>query len=236
MPASESHATHDLRFFQCSNPNCSLRFPAPAEKAGRLLCPRCKSPTHLLATRDEVASHNPRQEAVKTRPHLEVLLDNVRSTFNVGAMLRTSDGAGVSHVHLGGITPQPDNPRIAKVSLGAEFAVPWSYHANGLAAVQECKARGLQILALEILPGARSIFDISSETGAQPALLVVGNEVSGIDPGIQDLCDQSFWIPMQGYKRSLNVAIAFGIAVYTLRYANLTHEKSLDLHLSDALQ
>ncbi len=236
MPASESPAKHDLRFFQCSNPNCSLRFPAPVEKAGRLLCPRCKSPTHLLVTRDEVASHNPRQEAVSPQPHLEVLLDNIRSTFNVGAMLRTSDGAGVSHVHLGGITPQPDNPRIAKVSLGAEFAVPWSYHTNGLTAVQECKARGLQIWALEILPGAVSLFDIPPETAVQSALLVVGNEVSGIDPGIQELCDQSFWIPMQGYKRSLNVAVAFGIAVYTLRHAHLIRENSLDPHQVSTLQ
>lgn len=236
MPVSESPAKHDLRFFQCSNPNCSLRFPAPAEKADRLLCPRCKSPAHSLASRGEVASHNPRQKSVDRRPHLEVLLDNIRSTFNVGAMLRTSDGAGVSHVHLGGITPQPDNPRIAKVSLGAEFAVPWSYHANGLAAVEECKSRGLQILALEILPGAVSLFDIPPETAAQPSLLVVGNEVTGIDPGIQELCDQSFWIPMQGYKRSLNVAVAFGIAVYTMRYANLTREISLDPHPAAALQ
>lgn len=190
----------------------------------------------MLATRDEVAGHNPRLETVDPRPHLEVLLDNIRSTFNVGAMLRTSDGAGVSHVHLGGITPQPDNPRIAKVSLGAEFAVPWSYHANSLAAVQKCKDRGLQILALEILPGAVSLFKIPPERVARPSLLVVGNEVTGIDPGIQELCDQSFWIPMQGYKRSLNVAIAFGIAVYTLRYANLTHEKSLDPLPSEALQ
>ncbi len=236
MPASESPAKHDLRFFQCSNPNCGLRFPAPAEKTGWLLCPRCKSPAQPLVTRDEVASHNPRQEAASPQPHLEVLLDNIRSTFNVGAMLRTSDGAGVSHVHLGGITPQPDNPRIAKVSLGAEFSVPWSYRANGLETVQECKSRGLQIWALEILPGAVSIFDIPSETTANPALLVVGNEVTGIDPGIQELCDQSFWIPMQGYKRSLNVAVAFGIAVYTLRHAYLIRENSLDLHQASTLQ
>ena len=236
MPASEPLAKHNLRFFQCSNPNCGLRFPAPAEKAERLLCPRCKSPARPLVTRDEVASHNPRQEAASPRPHLEVLLDNIRSTFNVGAMLRTSDGAGVSHVHLGGITPQPDNPRIAKVSLGAEFAVPWSYHANGLAAVQECKARGLQIWALEILPGAVSIFDLQPETAAQPALLVVGNEVSGVDPDIQERCNQSFWIPMQGYKRSLNVAVAFGIAVYTLRHAYLIRENSLDPHPANTLQ
>ncbi len=236
MPPAESPTKHDLRFFQCSNPNCGLRFPAPAYLADSLACPRCKTPARLVPTRDEVASFNPRQESTGPQPHLEVLLDNIRSTFNVGAMLRTADGAGVKHVHLGGITPQPDNPRIAKVSLGAEFAIPWSYHADGLAAVQECKARGLQIWGLEILPGACSIFDIPSETALQPALLVVGNEVTGIDPGIQELCDQSFWIPMQGYKRSLNVAIAFGIAVYTLRHVNQFRENLLDPRRASALQ
>jgi len=87
-----------------------------------------------------------------------------------------------------------------------------------LNAVQECKDRGLQILGLEIQPDAISIFDAASTLLDQPTLLVVGNEVSGIDPGIQELCDRNIWIPMQGYKRSLNVAVAFGIAVYTLRY------------------
>ncbi len=218
MPTSESPAKNNYRFYLCSNPNCTLRFPAPIQTGSEnLACPRCKSPARPIPTRDEVADHNPRQERTQDAPPLEVLLDNIRSTFNVGAMLRTSDGAGVSHVHLTGITPQPTNPRIAKVSLGAEFAVPWTYHLNGLSAVQECKNRGLRILGLEILPGAKSIFDQTLDLTSRPTLLVVGNEVSGIDPGIQDLCDDAVWIPMQGYKRSLNVAIAFGIAVYTLR-------------------
>jgi len=147
-----------------------------------------------------------------------VLLDNIRSTFNVGAMLRTADGAGVNHLHLTGITPQPTNPRIAKVSLGAEFAVPWTYHTNGLRVVHDCKNRGMRILGLEILPSATSLFDVTADILSVPTLLVVGNEVSGIDPEIQALCDQHIWIPMQGYKRSLNVAVAFGITIYTLRY------------------
>ena len=219
MPATESTARNNYRFYLCSNPNCTLRFPAPILfDSDSLPCPRCQSPARPIPTPEEVADHNPRQERSPDVPHIEVLLDNIRSTFNVGAMLRTADGAGVSHVHLAGITPLPTHAKIAKVALGAEFAVPWTHHTNGLNAVQECKDRGLQILGLEIQPDAISIFDAASTLLDQPTLLVVGNEVSGIDPGIQELCDRNIWIPMQGYKRSLNVAVAFGIAVYTLRY------------------
>lgn len=196
-----------------------MRFPAPINYNGNLLrCPRCKSIVHPVPTRQQVENYNPRQAASTEHPHLEVLLDNIRSTFNVGAMLRTADGAGIKQAHLCGITPQPGNPRISKVALGAEFSVPWEYHKNGVQAATACKERGLKLWGLEIHPSAVSIFDIPPEERLKPSVLVVGNEVSGIDPGIQELCDQFFWIPMEGYKRSLNVAVAFGIAVYTLRY------------------
>lgn len=181
-------------------------------------CPRCKSPTQPVPTRQEVENQQSLLPGDGKNSHLEVLLDNIRSTFNVGAMLRTSDGAGVHHVHLSGITPQPDHPRIAKVSLGAEYAVPWTYHANGLEAARQCKTSGLRILALELDPNAVSLFDLPANLIEVPSLLVVGNEVAGIDPGILELCDTKIFIPMQGYKRSLNVAVAFGIAVYTLRF------------------
>lgn len=198
-----------------------MRFPAPANNSGHLLrCPRCKSTVHLVPTRQQVDTYNPRQTASVEHPHLEVLLDNIRSTFNVGAMLRTADGVGIKQAHLCGITPQPGNPRISKVALGAEFSVPWEYHQNGVQAATACKERGLKLWALEIHPGAVSIFDIPPEERLKPSVLVVGNEVTGIDPGIQELCDRFFWIPMEGYKRSLNVAVAFGIAVYTLRHGS----------------
>lgn len=224
MAQQESLQGHKSQFYQCSNPNCSLRFPAPIPEPDKpYLCPRCKTISQPVPRRQEVEGFNPRSASIPDQPHLEVLLDNIRSTFNVGAMLRTSDGAGIQRAHLCGITPQPGSARISKVALGAEFSVPWEYHENGLQAATACKHRGLQLWALEIHPGARSIFDIADEIISRPAVLVVGNEVSGIDPGIMALCDQSFWIPMEGFKRSLNVAVAFGIAVYTLRYGRKIH-------------
>jgi len=218
MSHREHSARHNLQFYQCSNPSCTLRFPAPIsfEKSGPF-CPRCKSPVKVVPTSDQVQNSDFHQTLNYPLSRLEVLLDNIRSTFNVGAILRTSDGAGVDQAHLCGITPCPDNPRISKVSLGAEFSVPWTYHPNAFQAVIDCKTRGLEICAIEILPGAVSITDPQAHLN-HPALLVVGNEVSGIDPGILDLCDRSFYIPMHGYKRSLNVAVAFGIALYSLRF------------------
>jgi tRNA G18 (ribose-2'-O)-methylase SpoU len=152
-------------------------------------------------------------------PVVEALLDNVRSTFNVGAMFRTADGAGVAHLHLGGVTPTPEHPRVGKTALGAEHAVPWTWHPNALEAAQAGQARGLRLWALEVGPGAVALPDVRTVITAEPVLLVVGGEVSGVDPAILALCEYTLWIPMQGFKRTLNVAIAFGIAVYGLRYA-----------------
>lgn len=201
-------------FFECSNPACAFRFPAPP---AMLQCPRCGSSLNSVPEASSLAEANPRDETAH-RP-LEALLDNIRSTYNVGAMFRTSDGAGVGHLYLTGTSPTPENPRVGKTALGAEFAVPWSWHANGLQVALQVKAQGSQLWALEIGPDSTSVFQAAPEMPGEPLCLVVGNEVSGIDPGILALCDRYVWIPMQGYKRSLNVAIAFGIAVYTLRYA-----------------
>jgi 23S rRNA (guanosine2251-2'-O)-methyltransferase len=152
-------------------------------------------------------------------PALEVLLDNIRSTFNVGAMFRTADGAGVNCLHLSGMTPTPANPRTAKTALGAEFKVPWDYSPNGLAAACSLKERGLSLWALEGGEDTLSIFDAVQSLDPAPIGLVVGNEISGVDPAILAMCERVVHIPMQGYKRSLNVSIAFGIAVYLIRFS-----------------
>jgi tRNA G18 (ribose-2'-O)-methylase SpoU len=158
------------------------------------------------------------QPNLKTGPVLQALLDNIRSSFNVGAMFRTADGAGVSHLHLCGITPAPDHPKVAKTALGAEYSVPWTQYWDALEAAASLKQGGFELWALEGGPRAESIFEVTEELPDKPLLLVVGNEVSGVDPGLLALCERVVSIPMQGAKQSLNVAVAFGIAVYTLRY------------------
>lgn len=149
---------------------------------------------------------------------LETLLDNIRSGWNVGAMFRTADGLGGGRLHLCGITPTPDHAQVAKTALGAEKSVPWVYASN---AVQHCyvlRQQGYPIWALEDCPKAEVIFDLRlGDEMNEPTLLVVGNEVTGVDPEILAICERVLAIPMLGSKRSLNVAVAYGIALSTLR-------------------
>jgi len=147
---------------------------------------------------------------------IEVLLDNLRSTLNVGSIFRTADGAGVHFIYCCGTTPTPEHPKIAKTSLGAEDFTAWEYRRNALDLVKEKKQLGFQIISLEASDKSTSLFEHSSISKQEPTLLVLGNEVSGIDPEILDNSDQTFFIPMLGKKSSLNVAVAFGIAIYTL--------------------
>jgi 23S rRNA (guanosine2251-2'-O)-methyltransferase len=149
---------------------------------------------------------------------VEVLLDNIRSSNNVGSIFRSCDGAGVRHLHLCGITSTPRQGRVGKAALGAEKSVPWTYNPNGVDAVLSCKGRGLHVWSLENREPSLSIFDISYASLDQPLLLVVGNELAGVDPAILDLSDRVVSIPMLGRKSSLNAAVAFGVAAYWLQF------------------
>lgn len=206
------------QFRQCERESCGFRFPVESGNPRGRRCPKCGAPTRLIQS----APAEPEQErplrAPVGGPIVEALLDNIRSTFNVGAMFRTADGCGIRRLHLSGITPTPENPKIAKTALGAEAVVPWSYHRDGLAAAGQLKDQGLRVWALECNSRSESLFEAVADLHEGPVLLAVGNEVTGVDPGILALCERVVALPMQGYKRSLNVAIAFGIAAYTLRF------------------
>jgi tRNA G18 (ribose-2'-O)-methylase SpoU len=147
---------------------------------------------------------------------LEVLLDNLRSVYNVGSIFRTADGAGVRQIHLCGISPTPKHRKLAKTALGAAEAVPWTVQLNGLQKAVALKEQGYQLWALEESPHAESLFDVTIQADDPPIALILGNEVIGVDPGILAQCDKVLYIPMVGQKESLNVAVAFGIAVYYL--------------------
>lgn len=205
------------RILQCPNPDCRIRFPAPT-RASIETCPRCGSQLTI------VDAPFPSQRVEPDEPHpggpeIEIVLDNLRSAFNVGSILRTADGAGVKHAYLCGISPTPDNPKVAKTALSAEFAIPWSYATNGLETVADLKARGLPVWALEGGGAAEQLDELLDQTPTRLAL-VAGNELAGVDPGILRLCDRVVFLPMQGFKRSLNVAVAFGIAIYLVRFAS----------------
>jgi 23S rRNA (guanosine2251-2'-O)-methyltransferase len=204
--------THDeVLILECSNQACGLRFTLPATHRHPKDCPRCHE---LLVLRRRI----PQQHFLPTSvPHpnplgMEALLDNIRSIFNVGSIFRSADGAGFDRLHLCGITPSPDNPKMSKTGLGAEWSVPWEYHPNALTCVSEKKQQGFKLVALECNTRSVSLFENPCPFPSYPVLLIVGNEMTGIDPDIQHMVDASIFIPMRGYKRSLNVCVAFGIA------------------------
>jgi 23S rRNA (guanosine2251-2'-O)-methyltransferase len=147
---------------------------------------------------------------------LEALLDNIRSAWNVGSIIRTADGFGLKHVHLCGITPTPEVDAVKKTSLGAEDIVGWTHHKDALKLVQKLKVEGWEVLALEEDDRAISISKYTNSRSLKPTILIAGNEISGVDPDLLDLCDEILFIPMHGQKKSFNVTIAFGIAAYLL--------------------
>jgi 23S rRNA (guanosine2251-2'-O)-methyltransferase len=183
--------------------------------------------TRLVLRRDLVAEPGPvRPDAVHRStaglqdredrlPRRAVLLDNIRSAWNVGSILRTADGFGFDHAFLCGISPTPENEAVNKTSLGAEDSVPWSYHKDAVKLVRGLKKEGWGVWALE--DDGRAVPMGQLERGEGGTLLIVGNEVSGVDPALLDLCDAIQYIPMRGEKKSFNVAIAFAVAAFALR-------------------
>ena len=203
---------------QCSQDSCRFRFPHLWGNDDGDQCPRCGAPTQPAAGPFTSRSHTP-DRAGSAAPVVEGFLDNIRSGYNVGSLFRTADGVGLRHLHLGGITPTPFHSKVRKTALGAETAVPWSHHRNGLDAIKDLKDQGYGIWALENDSMARSLFETSAgESYDRPLLLIAGNELSGVDPGILALCDRIVALPMLGKKQSLNVVVAFGVAAYTLRF------------------
>ena len=205
---------------QCKEKGCHFRFPIVQGDTSAHRCPKCGG----KATRISVPYTAHQVEIGKFAPEgveVEALLDNIRSVFNVGNMLRTADGAGIRHMHLCGITPTPNNPKLAKTALGAERSVPWTQHRDGLAAAVSLRKKGLRLWALEGGSRSESLFEARVDPKSPPIVLVVGSEISGVDPAILEHCERILCLPMQGVKNTLNVAVAFGIAVYYLRFAGL---------------
>lgn len=152
-------------------------------------------------------------------PQIHLLLHNIRSTHNVGAILRTADAVGVAKVYFSGYTPAPidrfgrNRSDIAKASLGAEKSVEWETVESPIELIKKLKKDKYTILSLE--QDSKSI-DYREVKLKNNALLIVGNEVDGVEKDILDLSDEILEIPMFGKKESLNVSVATGIVLYSL--------------------
>jgi 23S rRNA (guanosine2251-2'-O)-methyltransferase len=144
---------------------------------------------------------------------VSVLLDNVRSMYNVGSFFRTMDAAGCEKLYLCGITARPPKRAIAKTALGSEETVAWEYHADPLAVARSLHARNFELTAIETTPHAVDLFDWRPRF---PVCLLFGHEVDGLSAGLLEACDTHVRIPMLGRKHSLNVATAGGVVIYEL--------------------
>lgn len=156
-----------------------------------------------------------------------LILDDIRSTHNVGSIFRSADGFGVQHIYIAGYTPYPSTPKdsrlphlarkvdsqIAKTALGAEKHIPFSLHTTVDEAIDRARADGYSIVALEQAPTS---IRISTFTRPAKTAILVGNEVNGMPTQTLQLADAIVEIPMRGMKESFNVAVATAIALYAM--------------------
>ncbi|PIR78297.1 MAG: RNA methyltransferase [Candidatus Magasanikbacteria bacterium CG10_big_fil_rev_8_21_14_0_10_36_16] len=145
-----------------------------------------------------------------------LILPDIRSCHNVGAMFRTADACGVDRLCLVGYTATPPKPQIDKVALGAETWIPWEHKKNLKILITTLKKKGFFIVGLEKNERSIDISELSLEKQRNIAL-IVGNEVDGVEPEISKLCDVVVHIPMYGKKESLNVSVAAGIGMYVIK-------------------
>src|SRR5919197_1558593 len=192
--------------------SCGLRYPLMEGHPFGTRCPACMGETRVVLRRDLIEEPNPTHTSesnakLRQMPRysedsaaLAVLLDNIRSAWNVGSILRSADGFGFTHAYLCGITPTGDNEAVTKTSLGAEDSVPWSYHRDAVKLVRGLKGQGWNIYALEndrravSLEAANVLLKTQKQASALQ-ILMIGNEVTGVDPELLDLSDEIFYIP-----------------------------------------
>ena len=209
--------TSSFQIRLCQNPACGLRYPLTLDHPFGERCPLCLSDT-LPVLEKNIGQEPTRDERDPFKGKaLYAMLDNIRSAWNVGSIFRSADGFGFKHLYLCGITPTPDNEAVVKTSLGAEDFVTWSAHKDAVKLTIGLKKEGFAIWALEQTEKSKSLAAaIQWLEPDQPTVLVVGSEVTGVDPGILEIADQVVHLPMRGQKRSFNVAVAFAVAAGSL--------------------
>ncbi|HRY82396.1 MAG TPA: TrmH family RNA methyltransferase [Candidatus Moranbacteria bacterium] len=160
---------------------------------------------------------------MKNRNELCLILHDIRSAYNVGAIMRTADGAGVKKIYLTGYTPAPYSKKspyatqaqrqISKTALGAEESVLWEKEEKILKLIDKLRKKKISIIALE---QSKKSFNFRKAKYKFPCALILGNETEGIEKEILKKCDFVVDIPMRGKKESLNVSVSAGIAIYEI--------------------
>jgi 23S rRNA (guanosine2251-2'-O)-methyltransferase len=162
---------------------------------------------------DELGRKSANEFRQSEKIQVVVVLDNIRSMHNVGSVFRTGDAFLIQGIYLCGYTPLPPHRDIHKTALGATETVAWRHFPTTEDAVRSLKEDGYMVLAVEQTEGSIRLTELTM-TG--PVAVVFGNEVSGVDPAVLELCDGGVEIPQFGMKHSLNVSIAAGIVLWEL--------------------
>lgn len=161
----------------------------------------------------EILSRNLAKNAPDKMQQLAIILHDVRSMHNVGAVFRNADAFGVPKVWLSGFTPAPPRPEITKTAIGAEEFVEWESVEEVSTVISNLKEKGYLILGLEQTTGSRMMTEYEPP-GEKKICIIFGNEVTGLDEAVLPLVDEFLEIPQYGHKHSLNVSVATGITLY----------------------
>jgi len=161
---------------------------------------------HYAGLPKEALSQIPRQP-------VHVMLDNLRSAFNVGSIFRTADAGAVAHIHLCGMSAHPPHQKLEKTALGAFDYVPWSYYERNRDCLDALEAQGIPVVAIEVTDAAVPYPEFE---WPKPVAIVFGNEVNGVNDRVLRRARAVVSIPMKGHKNTINVATAFGIILYDI--------------------
>jgi tRNA G18 (ribose-2'-O)-methylase SpoU len=169
----------------------------------------------MMETNFRVRAHDsplsPEEFRKLPRHPVTVILDNLRSAFNVGSIVRTADCARIEKIIFSGITAHPPNSKVIKTAMGALDYISWEHVPSTTAAVEKFKKQGTEVICLEVTDISKPFCEVEYPA---PVCLVVGNEALGVSREVLEMADRIVEIPMWGFKNSVNVAVAFGIVVF----------------------
>jgi 23S rRNA (guanosine2251-2'-O)-methyltransferase len=150
-----------------------------------------------------------------------VVLENIRSAYNVGSVFRTGDAFLIEAIYITGYSAKPPHKEIKKTALGAEETVTWKHFPSAIEAIEELKNNGYKVLAVEQVENSLKLHELNWEAQTRIAV-VFGNEVCGVEQTTIAMCDGSVEIPQFGMKHSLNIATAAGVVLWELVRKRLT--------------